>query len=60
MFGIVLPLPKPSLVYKCQKCGHKFKILYGFINRKKCPFCGNKKLKLVIGTVEENFKVVVH
>jgi len=53
MFGIVLPLPNPSLVYRCQKCGQKIKLLCGIIHKKKCPCCGCKKLKLAIGTIEE-------
>ena len=60
MFGIVLPLPKLSLIYRCQKCGKKIKLLCGIIHKKKCPRCGCRKLKPFVGTAEEMFKVIVH
>jgi DNA-directed RNA polymerase subunit RPC12/RpoP len=51
MFGVVLPPPKLSLMYKCRTCGHKFRPLLLFMPR-KCPLCGGKDLKVSVGFIE--------
>ena len=59
MYGIVLPPPKLSLMYKCLDCGHKFRPLLFFMPR-KCPVCGGKNLKASVGFVEEPLGPIVH
>jgi len=59
MFGIIKPLPKLSLMYKCRDCGHKFKPLLIFLP-KKCPLCGGKSVKVSAGFVEEEPGLIVH
>jgi len=59
MFGIVVPPPKLSLMYKCRDCGHKFKPLLVFMPG-KCPYCGGKNLKLSAGFVEGKPGPIVH
>ena len=53
MFGIIHnPIPKVSLIYKCQDCGHKLKLLFVFIS-KKCPVCGGKNVKVAVGFIDK-------
>jgi len=52
MFGVIKPLPVPSLLYKCRDCGHKFKPLLVFLPR-KCPLCGSGNVKLAIGIADD-------
>jgi len=59
-FGIIKPLPGPSLLYKCRDCGHKFKPLLVFLP-KKCPICGSENVKISIGTVSDRlFDLIVN
>jgi len=59
MFGITLPPPKVSLLYKCRDCGHKFKPMFGFLP-KKCPHCDGRKVKATIGSVNRASRLIVH
>jgi DNA-directed RNA polymerase subunit RPC12/RpoP len=59
MFGIVLPPPKLSLMYKCRKCGHRFKPLLAFMPT-KCPLCGGKDLKMSVGFIERPSGPIVY
>jgi len=52
MFGVIKPLPGPSLLYKCRDCGHKFKPPLVFLP-KNCPICGSKNVKLAIGIADD-------
>jgi len=52
MFGVIKPLPGPSLLYKCRDCGHKFKPLLVFLP-KKCPLCGSGNVKISIGITDD-------
>ena len=52
MHDVIKRLPGPSLLYKCRDCGHKFKPPLVFLT-KKCPLCGCRNVKLVIGIADD-------
>jgi Zn finger protein HypA/HybF involved in hydrogenase expression len=52
MFDIIhYPTFKLAVRYKCRSCGHESRLLTALI-RKKCPHCGESKLKPVLGITE--------
>jgi Zn finger protein HypA/HybF involved in hydrogenase expression len=48
MYGIITPMPKLTVLYKCRDCGHKSRTLFGLVT-KKCPCCGGSRLKIAVG-----------
>ena len=42
----------PTYEYRCDHCGHEFELFQSMIDRvrRKCPECGEPKLKRLIGT----------
>ncbi len=42
----------PTYDYQCDACGHEFELYQGILDpvKKKCPECGRRKLRRLIGT----------
>ncbi|RMF39628.1 MAG: zinc ribbon domain-containing protein [Planctomycetota bacterium] len=42
----------PTYDYQCDACGHEFELYQGILDpvKKKCPACGRRKLRRLIGT----------
>ncbi|GIW97315.1 MAG: FmdB family transcriptional regulator [Pirellulaceae bacterium] len=42
----------PTYDYQCDACGHEFELYQGITEpvKKKCPECGKRKLRRLIGT----------
>jgi DNA-directed RNA polymerase subunit RPC12/RpoP len=52
MFDFVhFPVFKLAVRYKCQSCGHEYRPLTAFM-QKKCPHCGGSRLKPALGITE--------
>jgi len=52
MFGVITPPPKLTVLYECQSYGRKRGMATAYA-RGKCPDCGGKNLRPVMGMVGE-------